>query len=185
MPEQVLKEAKKKMNQTLENLHHDFASVRSSRANPKMLDKVTVDYYGVMTPIDQLATISVPEGNQLYIKPYDKSMVGPVEKAIFAANLGITPVNDGEGIRLNFPKMTEETRKETVKEIHKLAEDAKVAIRNIRRDANTHFKKMEKKSEITEDDLHYYEDKIQELTDDHTDKIDTIYEEKKEEIMKI
>lgn len=185
MPETILLEAEEKMEHTIKALHHEFATVRSGRANPKMLDHVTIDYYGVESPINQVASISVPEGTQIYIKPYDKSLVQQIERAIFAANLGVTPMNDGIGIRIVLPPQTEENRKEAVKTIHKMSEDCKVAIRNIRRDVIHHYKKMEKDSEITEDDLRYYEDEVQKLTDKFTDRIDEDFKIKEKDIMSI
>jgi len=185
MPEKILKETENKMKHTVEALIKEFASVRSGRANPKMLEKVTVDYYGVDTPISQIASISVPEATQIYIKPYDKSQVSDIEKAIFGANLGVTPSNDGVGVRLSLPPMTEENRKNSAKQIHKMAEDDKVSIRNIRRDAITHYKKMGKASEISEDDLRYYEDEVQELTDKYTSKIDELAKEKEKDIIHV
>jgi ribosome recycling factor len=185
MPEIILLEAEERMNHTLDSLHKEFSTVRSGRANPRMLDGVIVNYYGVDTPINQVATISVPEATQIYIKPYDKSLVPLIEKSIFAANIGITPMNDGIGVRLVLPQLTEENRKTSVKEIHKIAEECKVAIRNIRRDVISHYKKMEKDSEITEDDLKYYQDEVQKLTDKFTDKIDEIFKVKEKDIMSI
>lgn len=185
MPETILLEAEEKMEHTLEALHRDFATVRSGRANPKMLERAHVNYYGVETPINQVASISVPEANQIYIKPYDKSLVSEIEKAIFGANLGVTPSNDGIGIRIVLPPMTEENRRNSVKTIHKMAEESKVAIRNVRRDAIAHLKKMEKDSVITEDDLKYYQDETQKITDKFTDKIDQYFKEKEKDIMSI
>jgi ribosome recycling factor len=185
MPETILLEAEERMEHTLEALHREFATVRSGRANPKMLEKVHVSYYGVDTPINQVATISVPEGNQIYIKPYDKTLVSEIERAIFGANIGVTPSNDGIGIRIVLPPMTEENRRNSVKIIHKMAEDSKIAIRNIRRDAISVFKKMEKDSAITEDDLVYYQDETQKLTDKFTDKIDEYFKDKEKDIMHI
>ncbi|MFP4478513.1 MAG: ribosome recycling factor [Candidatus Izemoplasmatales bacterium] len=185
MPEKILKETENKMKQTVDALIKEFAAVRSGRANPKMLEKVTVDYYGVDTPISQIASISVPEATQIYIKPYDKSQVSDIEKAIFGANLGVTPSNDGVGVRLSLPPMTEENRKNSAKQIHKMAEDDKVSIRNIRRDAISQLKKMEKASEMSEDDLRYYEDEVQKLTDKYTAKIDEIAKEKEKDILHV
>ncbi len=185
MPETILLQAEEKMEHTMEALHRDFSTVRSGRANPKMLEKVHVAYYGVETPINQVATISVPEANQIYIKPYDKTLVSEIERSIFGANLGVTPSNDGIGVRIVLPPMTEENRRNSVKTIHKMAEESKVAIRNIRRDAIAHYKKMEKDSEITEDDLKYYQDEVQKLTDKFTDKIDEYFKEKEKDIMHI
>jgi len=185
MPDKILKETESKMKHTIDALIKEFASVRSGRANPKMLDKVNVNYYGAETPITQIASVSVPEATQIYIKPYDKNSLGDVEKAIFAANLGVTPANDGIGIRLSLPPMTEENRKEAAKQVHKMAESDKVSIRNVRRDAISKYKKMEKASEISEDDLRYYEDEVQKLTDKYIDKIDELAEAKQKEIMHV
>jgi ribosome recycling factor len=185
MPETILLEAEERMEHTLEALHREFSTVRSGRANPKMLERVHVVYYGVETPINQVASVSVPEATQIYIKPYDKSILSDIEKAIFGANIGVTPANDGIGIRISLPPMTEENRKSSVKTIHRMAEESKVAIRNIRRDAISHYKKMEKDSEITEDDLKYYQDEVQKITDKFTDRIDEYYKEKEKDIMSI
>ncbi len=185
MPETILLEAEEKMEHTIIALHKDFSTVRSGRANPKMLERITIDYYGAESPINQIASISVPEATQIYIKPYDKSLLSQIERAIFAANIGVTPSNDGTGIRLILPPLTEENRRDSVKTIHKISEECKVAIRNIRRDAIQHFKKMEKSSEITEDDLRYYEDEIQKLTDKFTEKIDEDFKAKEKDIMSI
>ena len=185
MPEMILLEAEEKMEHTIQSMHREFATVRSGRANPKMFERITVDYYGAETPINQVASISVPEATQIYIKPYDKSLVTTIEKAIFAANLGVTPSNDGVGIRIILPKMTEENRRNSVKTIHKMAEDAKVAIRNIRRDIIAVYKKMEKNSEITEDDLVYYQDEVQKITDKFTHRIDEDFKEKEKDKMHI
>ncbi len=185
MPEMILLETEERMEHTITALHTEFSTVRSGRANPKMLERVVVSYYGVDTPLNQISTISVPEATQIYIKPYDKSLVGEIEKAIFGANLGVTPSNDGIGVRLHLPPLTEENRKQSVKQIHKMAEECKVAIRNIRRDALHHYKKMEKDSKITEDDLRYYQDEVQNLTDKFVDKIEDAYKVKEKDIMHI
>jgi len=185
MPETILMEAEEKMEHTLVALHREYSTVRSGRANPKMLERVTVDYYGAESPINQVAGISIPEANQIYIKPYDKSLLSKIERAIFAANLGVTPTNDGIGVRLVLPALTEENRRESVKVIHKMSEDNKVAIRNIRRDAIAHFKRMEKEKTLTEDDLKYYEDEVQKLTDKFIEKIDAAFKEKETDIMHI
>ncbi|MDA3932247.1 MAG: ribosome recycling factor [Tenericutes bacterium] len=185
MPEKILKETENKMKHTVDALIKGFSAVRSGRANPRMLEQVTVDYYGVETPISQIASISVPEATQIYIKPYDKTQVSDIEKAIFGANLGVTPSNDGVGVRLSLPPMSEENRKNSAKQIHKMAEDDKVSIRNTRRDAITQFKKMEKASEISEDDLRYYEDEVQELTDKYIAKIDELAKEKEKDILHV
>lgn len=185
MPETILLNAEERMEHSLLALHKEFATVRSGRANPKMLERVYIDYYSVETPINQIASISVPEATQIYIKPYDKSLLGLIERAIFGANLGVTPSNDGIGIRISLPPLTEENRRTSVKIIHKMSEDNKVAMRNIRRDAITHFKRMEKEKLLTEDDLVYYEEEAQKLTDKFTAKIDEAFHEKEKEIMSI
>jgi len=185
MPETILLEAEEKMEHSLNALHKEFATVRSGRANPKMLERVFVDYYGALSPINQIASIQTPEATQIYIKPYDKSLLSKIERAIFAANLGVTPVSDGIGIRIVLPPLTEENRRESVKVIHHMAEENKVAIRNIRRDAISGFKKMEKDKQLTEDDLRYYEDEVQKLTDKYIEKIDEIFHEKEKDIMHI
>jgi len=185
MPEMILMEAEEKMEHTMEALHREFVTIRTGRANPKMLERVMVDYYGALSPINQIAAISVPEANQIYVKPYDKSVLSKIEKAILAANLGMTPTNDGNGLRMNFPPMTEERRKESVKVIHKLAEDNKIALRNVRRDAIADLKKMEKNKELTEDDLDLYEEKVQKLTDKFVEKIDQAALDKERDVMHI
>ena len=185
MPETFLLEVEEKMEHTLQSMHKDFSSLRSGRANPKMIEGVTVSYYGVDTPINQVASVSVPEATQIYIKPYDKTLVTEIEKAIFAANLGVTPSNDGIGVRISLPPMTESNRKDSVKKAHKIAEDSKVAIRNVRRDAIAHYKKLEKESEITEDDLKRDEKKMQDMTDKHIKSIDEITKEKEKEILAV
>ncbi len=185
MPEMVLMEMEERMEHSIIALHKEFTTVRSGRANPKMFERVSVDYYGVMSPINQVAAITSPEGNQIYIKPYDKSLVPKLEKAVLAANLGITPVNDGMGLRMVFPALTEERRREAVKIIHKLAEENKIGIRNIRRDAVEKIKKMEKDDHLPEDDSKYWQDEIQKTTDKFVAKIDTVTADKEKELMQI
>lgn len=174
-----------KMKKTLSVLDDQLASVRAGRANPKILDKILVDYYSVPTPINQLANIMVPEARMIAIQPWDASVLKEIEKAIQKADIGINPNNDGKIIRLIFPELTEERRKELVKDIKKLAEDSKVAIRSIRRDGIEEFKAKQKANEITEDDLHTAEEQIQKLTDKYTGLIDNAYAEKEKEIMSI
>lgn len=174
-----------KMKKTLSVLDDQLASVRAGRANPKILDKILVDYYSVPTPINQLANIMVPEARMIAIQPWDASVLKEIEKAIQKADIGINPNNDGKIIRLIFPELTEERRKELVKDIKKLAEDSKVAIRSIRRDGIEEFKAKQKANEITEDDLHIAEEQIQKLTDKYTGLIDNAYTEKEKEIMSI
>ena len=174
-----------KMEKVLKNLHNEFASIRAGRANPAVLDRISVDYYGVPTPVHQMAAISVAEARILVIQPWDVSTLTPIYKAILASDLGINPTNDGKVIRIVFPALTEERRKELVKTLSKYGEEAKVAVRNIRRDAMDDFKKMKKNSEITEDDLKSAEKDIQNLTDKYCKKVDEKVKEKEAEIMEI
>jgi ribosome recycling factor len=185
MAQHVIKNAKEKMDKAVQAFSRELATIRAGRANPSLLEKVTVDYYGVETPINQLASISVPEARLLVIQPYDKSVIKEMEKAILASDLGLTPSNDGSVIRIVIPPLTEERRRELVKLVKKYSEDAKVAVRNIRRDANDELKKLEKNGEITEDELRGYTDDIQELTDDHIAKIDAITKEKQKEVLEV
>jgi ribosome recycling factor len=185
MAKQVLQDAKERMEKALQSYSRELASIRAGRASASLLDRVTVEYYGVPTPINQLAQVSVPEARMLVIQPYDKSQLGEVEKAIMKSDLGLTPTSDGSIIRLSIPALTEERRKELVKTVKKASEDAKVAVRNIRRDANDDLKKLEKNGEITEDDLRGYSDDIQKLTDDHIAKVDSVTKDKEQEIMAV
>ena len=181
----MYEEIEEKMKKALSILDEQLAGVRAGRANPKILDKVMVEYYGVPTPINQVANIMVPEARMIAIQPWDSSLLKEVEKAIQEANIGINPNNDGKVIRLIFPELTEERRKELVKDIKKMAEDSKVVLRNIRRDAIDNFKAKEKASEITEDDLHQAEEDIQKLTDKYVAKIEDAIEAKEKEVMSI
>lgn len=174
-----------KMEKTLSNLSEEFSMIRAGRANPAVLNKLTVDYYGSPTPIQQVASISVPEARLLQIQPWDKSLIKKIEKAIYASDLGITPSNDGSIIRLTFPELTEERRKSLAKDVRKKGEAAKVAIRNIRRDANDKIKKAEKAGEYTEDDGKQAEEEVQKLTDKFIKKIDKATEEKTKELMTV
>lgn len=185
MPKQVIATAKEKMTKAISAYTRELASIRAGRANASLLDRLSIDYYGAPTPVNQLAGISVPEARLLVIQPYDKSVLGDIEKAILKSDLGLTPTNDGNIIRLTIPQLTEERRKELVKVIKKDSEEAKVAIRNIRRDANDDFKKLEKNGEITEDEHRGYSDDIQKLTDDHIAKIDQITKDKEKEVMEV
>jgi ribosome recycling factor len=185
MVQQIINTAKEKMDKAVQAFTRELATIRAGRANPSLLEKVTVDYYGMPTPIIQLASISVPEARLLVIQPYDKSVIKDIEKAILSSDLGLTPSNDGSVIRITIPPLTEERRRELVKLVKKYSEDAKVAVRNIRRDANDELKKLEKNGEITEDELRGYTDDIQKLTDDHIAKIDTITKEKEKEVMEV
>ena len=183
--EEKLKVYEDKMNKTLDNLQSEFASIRAGRANPHVLDKLRVDYYGTPTPIQQVGNISVPEARMIVIQPWEKSLLKAIEKAILTSDLGINPTNDGTMIRLVFPELTEERRKDLAKDVKKKGEAAKVAIRNIRRDANDTFKKQEKANEISEDDRELAEDKIQKLTDKMIRKVDKAVEAKPKEIMTV
>lgn len=181
----MYEEYEEKMKKALSVLMEQLAGVRAGRANPKILDKVLVEYYGVETPINQVANIMVPEARVIAIQPWDASILKEVEKAIQKADIGLTPNNDGKVIRLVFPELTEERRKELVKDIKKMSEESKVALRNIRRDAIDDFKSKEKSSEITEDDLRKAEEDIQKLTDKYVGKVDEEIETKEKEIMSI
>lgn len=181
----MLTQFEDKMTKTLENLESEYTSIRAGRANPNILNKIKVEYYGVPTPMQQLANITVPEARTLMIAPWEPSLVKAIEKAILNSDLGITPNNDGKNIILNFPELTEDRRKELVKDIKKKGEQAKVAIRNIRRDANDGFKKQLKVNEISEDEQKDNEDKIQKLTDKYVGLIDKAVEAKSNEIMTV
>ena len=180
-----LKIYEEKMDKTIDSLMNDYASIRAGRANPHVLDKIKVDYYGTPTPIQQVGNISVPEARMILIQPWEKSLLKAIEKAIQTSDLGINPNNDGSCIRLIFPELTEDRRKELAKDVKKKGENAKVAVRNIRRDANDTFKKMEKNDEISEDDLTVAEDKIQKITDKAIEKIDKAVENKTKEILTV
>ena len=174
-----------KMNKTLEVLKEEFASVRAGRANPHLLDKLRVDYYGTPSPIQSVANISVPEARVIQIQPWESKMIKEIEKAILASDIGITPGNDGKIIRLVFPELTEDRRKELVKDLKKKAEAAKVAVRNVRRDANDAIKKVAKASEISEDEQKQIEDEIQKMTDKFVTEIDKCTDAKTTEIMTV
>lgn len=178
-----LDEIKARMEKSIDAYKKELGKLRTGRASAALVDGIAVDYYGVMTPIDQTSQISVPDAKQLMIKPYDKSILGAIEQAIGAANIGITPNSDGEVIRLNVPALTEETRKDLAKKVKGLAEDAKVSIRHIRRDANDLIKKSEKAKSITEDDVKSYEDDVQKLTDGFIKQIDEIAKDKEKDIL--
>lgn len=181
----VHKEFETKMQKTIEVVKGDFASVRAGRANAGVLDKIQVEYYGVPTPLQQVASISSPDPRTLVVQPWDASLLKEIEKAIQTSDLGINPQNDGKLVRLSFPQLTEERRKELTKQVRKYGENGKVAIRNIRRDAMDQFKSMEKKGEITEDTLKDYEIDLQKLTDKYCKEIDTLVSAKEEELMAV
>ena len=182
---EVFEKAERKMGKSLDHLAEEYAAVRAGRANPAVLDKIKVDYYGAPTPINQLAAVAVTEARVLTISPWDTSVLKLIEKAIQTSDLGVNPQNDGKIIRLVFPPLNEERRKDLVKDISKLAEEAKVAVRSIRRDAIEKLKEMKKTSEITEDDQKQGEKKIQDLTDKYVKQVDQTFEKKEKEIMEI
>lgn len=183
--EAIFSKTKEKMEKCLNSLERDYKAVRAGRANPAILDRVTVDYYGTPTPINQMAAISVPEPRMLMIQPWDASTLKEIEKAINTAEIGINPSNDGKVIRLVFPPLTEERRKELVKDIAKRAEEAKVAIRNVRRDAMDDLKKLKKNNEITEDDQKTGEKKLQDITDSYVKEAEDMEKKKEQEILSI
>ena len=182
---EVIKKCEEKMTKTCENLDGEFSNIRAGRANPNLLNRIMVEYYGTPTPMQQVGNISVPEPRIIQINPWEKSLLKAIEKAILASDLGITPTNDGTSIRLVFPELTEERRKELVKDIKKKGEAAKVAVRNVRRDANDTLKKMEKSTDNTEDERKEGEEKIQKMTDKYVAKIDKSVENKSKEIMTV
>lgn len=174
-----------KMKKTCAALSSEYQTIRAGRANPHVLDKIQVEYYGMPTPMQQVANISVPEPRMIQIQPWERSLIKAIEKAILASDLGLTPSNDGSSIRLIFPELTEERRKDLVKDVKKKGEAAKVAVRNIRREANDTFKKMNKASELTEDEQKDAETKIQKLTDKYIKEVDALVEKKSKEIMTV
>lgn len=178
-------EYSRKMDKTLEVLAADFGAVRAGRANAQVLDRITVEYYGVATPIGQVGSISSPDPRTLVIQPWDATLLKPIQKAIQTSDLGINPQNDGRVIRLVFPQLTEDRRRELTKQVKKYGEESKVAIRNIRRDAMETYKAQKKKSEITEDDMKKCEKDLQELTDKYTKKIDEMCAKKEKELMEL
>ena len=181
----IIKDTKARMQKSIDNLSRELANISAGRANSNLLNGVTVDYYGAPTPVQQLASINVPEARLLVISPYDKTSVDDIEKGIIAANLGVNPTSDGEVIRISVPALTEERRKELVKNVKKIGEDAKVSIRNIRRDINDHLKKEEKNGDITEDDLRSQTDDVQKATDNSIKEIDQLVDDKEQDIMSV
>lgn len=181
----IINNCEEKMKKSIGALENNFKTIRAGRANPAVLDKVTVDYYGTPTKIDQMAAVSTPEARMLVIQPWDVSVIGDIEKAILASDLGLNPNNDGKVLRISFPPLTEERRKDLVKEISKLGEDAKVAVRSNRRDANDKLKAAKKDSNITEDELKIGEEKTQKMTDKFCKEVDSIVKDKEAEIMEI
>lgn len=183
--QELLTQQESRMDKTIEALKQEFASIRTGRASTSLLDKITVDYYGAPTPVNQVANVSASEPRMILITPWDKSMIGAIEKAILQSDLGLNPSNDGAVIRLAIPQLTEERRKELVKVVHKRAEEAKVAIRNIRRDANEVLKKEEKAKTITEDDSKDGQEKIQKLTDKKIKAIDDLKDKKEKDVLEV
>jgi ribosome recycling factor len=185
MGQSVVKNAKEKMDKAIQAYQRELSTIRAGRASAALLDKITVDYYGAPTPVNQLASVNVPEARMLTITPYDKTSLGEIEKAILKSDLGITPTNDGSMIRIVIPALTEERRVELTKLVKKYGEEAKVAVRNIRRDGNDELKKLEKNGEITEDELRNLTDDIQKETDQHIAKIDAVTKDKEKEMMAV
>ena len=182
---EILSTAQTKMQKTIEVLRVDLASVRAGRASVALLDKVMVEYYGTPTPVNQVASVTVPEPRMIVIQPWEKNLLKDIERAIMKSDLGLNPNSDGSVIRLNLPQLTEERRKELVKTVHKKAEDARVSIRNLRREANDSVKKAEKAKEITEDEAKKANDDIQKMTDKFIKEVDTVMEHKEKEVMEI
>lgn len=185
MSNQLLNETKSRMSKSEESLRSELSTLRAGNANPNLLNHINVDYYGVQTPVNQLAQVAVPEPRMITVKPYDKSALGDIERAIQVSDLGITPQNDGELIRLSIPQLTEERRKELAKKVGEYAENAKISVRNIRRDAMDQVKNDEKEGSITEDELRQYEKQIQDITDQSVGNIDQIAKEKEEELLTV
>lgn len=181
----IHKEMKSKMDKTIEVLKEDLNGVRAGRANPSMLDKINIEYYGVQTPLNQMASVTAPEPRLINIQPYDATTIQAIEKAILTSDLGLNPSNDGKLIRLNIPQLTEERRKDLVKVVKKICEDSKIVIRNERRNVNDELKKLEKNSEITEDDLKDDLEKVQDITNSYIEKIDELFELKEKEILEV
>jgi ribosome recycling factor len=185
MMNEVLQETKERMGKSQKAFENEMLKVRTGRASTALLDSVKVDYYGALTPLSQMATISIPESRLITIKPWDVSVIGQVEKAILKANLGLTPSNDGKLIRISIPPLTEERRKEIVKNVSKICEDFKVAVRNIRRDSNEMLKDLQKDGDISEDDSFKAQKQVQESTDSYIKKLDEIFVDKEKEILEV
>lgn len=180
-----IKDIEGRMQKSVDNLKEEYVTIRAGRANPHILDRLRVDYYGTPTPIQQVANVSVPEARMIQIQPWEASLIKEMEKAILNSDLGITPNNDGKVIRLVFPELTEERRKELAKDVKKKGENAKVAVRNVRRDANDLFKKQSKANEISEDEAKALEDEVQKLTDKYVAQIEKAVEDKSKEILTV
>lgn len=185
MQNEIKKEANERMDKSIESLKKDFGSIRTGRASLSLLDGIKIDYYGTPTQLAQVATLGIPEPRQITIQPWEQKLIPEIEKAILKSDLGLTPGNDGKTIRLNIPTLTEERRKQLVKVVKKHAEEAKVAIRNIRRDVNDRIKKSEKEEHLSEDDVKRLQEEIQKLTDQHVAKVDEVLHHKEKEIMEV
>lgn len=185
MIDEILSASEEKMNKSINSLKKELSSMKAGRANPSILDRIEVEYYGSMTPLKQLSNISAPEARVLLIQPFDKTSIKNIEKAILKSDLGLNPSNDGTVIRLVIPELTEETRKDLVKKVKKVGEETKIAVRSARRDCNDKIKGLKKNNEITEDEMKKYEDKIQKTTDNHIKTIDKLLENKEKEVMSI
>src|SRR5213596_3021668 len=181
----LIQDATRRMDRSVEAAQHEFATLRTGRATPALLDRIQIDYYGQQTPLKQLATINAPEPRMLTIQPFDPNSVATIERAIQESDLGLTPSNDGKLIRLPIPQLTEERRKELVKVARQMGEDGKVAVRNVRRDAIHHLKELVDKGEVGSDEEHRAEERVQKLTDEHTHKIDDLLKRKEEEILEV
>lgn len=182
---QVIKDARQRMDKTIEAFRHEITKIRTGKATTALLDGIKVDYYGTPTPLNQVGNVSILDAHTISVTPWDKSMVQIIDKAILASDLGLNPVSDGTNLKIPIPPLTEERRKELVKLVKKFGEESKVALRNVRRDANDHLKKMEKGKELTEDQLKEAEKETQKLTDEHSNKIDEIIKHKEKEIMEV
>ncbi|MHB2155296.1 ribosome recycling factor [Calditrichota bacterium GD2] len=182
---EIIKDAKRRMNGALNALRDELVKIRTGRATPNLLDGIKIEYYGQKVPLNQVATVTAPEPRLIVIQPWEKKMVAEIEREILKADLGFNPNNDGTVIRIPIPPLSEERRKDLVKLVHKFAEDARIAVRNVRRDANDQLKKMEKDHQISEDELSVYLDDVQDLTDEHIKKIDEMMKEKETEILKV
>lgn len=185
MPDKILGAAEDRMKKAVESTTTRFSSVRTGRASASLLDGIRVDYYGTKSPINQMATVSIPEARLIVIQPWDKTAIKDVEKAIVQANIGLNPNVDKNVIRLVVPELTEERRKELVRHVHNLAEEGRIAVRNIRRDANTEIRKLEKTKKISEDDRYLYEDEVQEITDKYIEEINELLDTKEKDMMEV
>jgi ribosome recycling factor len=182
--DEIYRDAESRMKKSLEHLHHELTRIRTGRATPALLDVVKVHYYGSSMPLNQVSTVSAPEPRLLVVQPWDKGMIGEIEKAILSSDLGLNPTNDGNVVRVPIPELSEERRQDLLKIIRKMCEESRVAIRNVRRDANEHIKVLEKNHEISEDQSHTMLDKTQKMTDEYVKKIDELFHAKEDEILK-